>query len=327
MINIKEINDILDFIEKNDNYIVTSHENPDGDNIGSSLAMFRFLEKLGKRVSYVLDDEYPNNLMFLYEKEIKKKSYQVNDRNQVIIALDAGDYTRLNIDIDILEKSRGIICVDHHVTNGEYGFLKFIDSDMSSTSEMVYEIISEYENRHEVKLIDEKIATALYTGLITDTGNFQYSNTCPSSFLMASNLIERGADKITIIENIYQNNSLNFYKLLGETLENLEVIDDKISIATVTKEMIDRNSLKYDDIDPITPYTRDIEGVELGIFIKEKQMGEIKVSFRSKRYVDCTKLAKEFGGGGHVRASGCTIKDVDTKIARMMILEKAEKYI
>ena len=326
---LKIINEIIDYIIANDKFVVTSHINPDGDNIGSSRAMCAFLKKLGKQVVYILDDPYPSDLEFLYDKVDIDKSKSSNIKSLAgykVIAQDSGSYERICMDKDLLETSDGIICIDHHHTNGDYGFIKYIDTRASSTCELVYNIIKTYEDRFE-DIIDYDIATCLYTGLVTDTGNFQYSNTEPSSYLMAADLVTRGADKNLVIEKIFQSKSLAYYKVLGQVLDNMEIIEGKISLATVSKKMLDENNINYDDIDAITPYTRDIDGVELGIFIKEKEIGEIKVSLRSKSYVDCTKLAQVFGGGGHVRASGLTIMDKSLDEARDMLRQEAVKFI
>lgn len=325
----KEIDKILEYIQSNDDkFLVSSHVSPDGDNIGSSLSIYSFLKKLGKDVVYVLDDEYPKNLSFLYDENIKMTSKDIDQKEKyTVIALDAGDYSRICVDDKILENAKGIICIDHHITNGDYGFLKYVDTEESSTCELVYNIIMRYECITDNKIIDENIATYLYTGLITDTGNFQYSNTRESSFIMAAELMSRGAKKNLIVEKLFQNNSVNFYKLLGEALKGLEIIQSQICIIAVAKESMDKYEVEYGDIDAITPYTRDIEGVELGIFVKEKEIGEIKVSFRSKNYVDCSKLASEFSGGGHKRAAGCTIKDLDVELAKKMLIDKAIGYL
>lgn len=325
----KEIDKILEYIQSNDDkFLVSSHVSPDGDNIGSSLSIYSFLKKLGKDVVYVLDDEYPKNLSFLYDENIKMTSKDIDQKEKyTVIALDAGDYSRICVYDKILENAKGIICIDHHITNGDYGFLKYVDTEESSTCELVYNIIMRYECITDNKIIDENIATYLYTGLITDTGNFQYSNTRESSFIMAAELMSRGAKKNLIVEKLFQNNSVNFYKLLGEALNGLEIIQSQICIIAVAKESMDKYEVEYGDIDAITPYTRDIEGVELGIFVKEKEIGEIKVSFRSKNYVDCSKLASEFSGGGHKRAAGCTIKDLDVELAKKMLIDKAIGYL
>ena len=323
-----EIDKIIDYILTNDKFVVTSHINPDGDNIGSSLAMCKFLEALGKEYIYLLDDNYPTSLVFLDKEGFRKTSDQISSLDgYTVIAQDSGSYERICMDKDLLETAEGIICIDHHHTNGDYGFINYIDSKASSTCELVYNIIKRYEDTRSASLIGSEIGTCLYAGLVTDTGNFQYSNTEPSSFLMAADLIARGAKKQEVIENIYQKNSYGYYRILGECLKNLEIVDSKICIAIVTKEMLERYDLDYGDIDSIIPYTRDIDGVELGIFIKQKEINEIKVSLRSKSYIDCTELAAIFDGGGHVRASGCTFRDKSIEEVRKLILDEAKNFL
>lgn len=323
-----EIENILDYIEKNDDYLVTSHVNPDGDNIGSSLAMYGFLKKINKNVIYVMDDPYPSSLGFLYSDKKVKKSEDVHSLNLSalnIITLDCGDKNRICLDDNLIEKYGVAINIDHHKSNDRYGRLNYLDVSASSTSELVYNLIKAYEEIKSIEVIDSDIATYLYTGLVTDTGNFQYSNTNPSSFLMAAELSTRGARRDEIVQNIYQKNSPNFYRILGDVLNHIEIVDDKISVAVVSYDMLNKYGISYDGIDPITPYTRDIDGVELGIFIKERNPGEIKVSLRSKNYIDCTKIAEVFGGGGHVRASGLTIRDKDIDTAKTLLVEEARR--
>lgn len=324
----KQIDSVIDYIIDNDNFLISSHINPDGDNIGSSLAMYRFLKKLNKKVVYVMNDPYPENLMFLYDSEVKKRSSDLEEKiGYNVIALDSGDYKRICVDKEILEGAKEIICIDHHITNGDYAAIKYIDEEESSTCESVYNVIRRYEDRTGNEIIDKDISTYLYTGLVTDTGNFMYSNTKPSSYIMAVHLINKGARKSEVIENIYQSNKVNFYKILGEALNNIEIINSKIAIITVTKEMMDKYGVEYDDIDAITPYTRDIKGVELGIFIKEKNTSEIKVSLRSKEYVDCAELASQFGGGGHKRAAGVSFRDFYVGDVKRKLVANAEKYL
>lgn len=323
---IKVIDEILDYLVKEDNFVVSSHVNPDGDNIGSSLAMYRFLKKIDKNVEYILDDDYPTSLMFLRD-DSKKTSEQFTMKDYIVIALDAGDYSRICMDESILKNAKSIICIDHHHTNSDYADLSYVDVNESSTCQMVFNILTRFDERFGEDIIGEDIATPLYTGLVTDTGNFQYSNADASSLIMASNLLDREAKKDLIIENIFQRNSMSYYRILGHVLKNMELVDTKIAVATVRHTDLKEYGVLYDDIDPITPYTRDIDGVELGIFVKEKDENLIKVSFRSKSYIDCTELAKVFGGGGHLRAAGCTITGKSVEEAKQMLIEEAKKHI
>lgn len=320
------IDNIIEYIKRGNDYIVTSHISPDGDNIGSTLSMYYFLNKLNKNVYYVLDDNPPLNLKFLTEDIKILKSEQVEIKDYIIIALDCGDKTRICLSEEIKENAKSIICIDHHASNDSYGDLNYIDIDASSTCELVYNVLQRYSESNNLNIIDEKIATCLYTGLATDTGNFSYSNTHASSFEMAKNLLLLGAQRDNIIQNVFQSNPYNFYKLLGEALNTLEIVDGKIASIEVTKEMFKRNVISFNDVDGITSYTRDIEGVEVGILLKEKKENEVKVSLRSKNYVDVSAIAQVFGGGGHVRAAGCTIND-SVENAKKKVLEEVLKSI
>ena len=302
------IESIIKYLKgSNDDFIVTSHISPDGDNIGSTLSMYYALNKLGKNVYYVLDDNPPQNLKFLVENVNRLKSEEVNLENYNIIALDCGDKNRICLSKELIDNAKSIICIDHHASNDYYGDFNYIDIEASSTCELVYNLLVEYEKVENKNIIDENIATCLYTGLVTDTGNFVYSNTHPSSFEMAKELLLKGAKKDTIIQKVFQSNPYNYYKLLGEALNTLDIVDGKIASIMINKDMLKRNVISFNDVDGITPYTRDIEGIEVGILLKEKKENEVKVSLRSKSYIDVSKIAQSFGGGGHIRAAGCTI--------------------
>lgn len=302
------IESIIKYLKgSNDDFIVTSHISPDGDNIGSTLSMYYALNKLGKNVYYVLDDNPPQNLKFLVENVSILKSEEVNLKNYNIIVLDCGDKNRICLSQKLIDNAKLIISIDHHVSNDYYGEFNYVDIEASSTSELVYNLLVEYEKIEQKKIIDENIATCLYTGLSTDTGNFVYSNSHPSSFEMAKELLLKGAKKDLIIEKVFQSNPYNYYKLLGEALNTLDIVDGKIASIMITKEMLKRNVISFNDVDGITSYTRDIEGIEVGILLKEKKENEVKVSLRSKSYIDVSKIAQGFGGGGHIKAAGCTI--------------------
>ena len=323
---IDNIENIIDYINRSNDFIVTSHISPDGDNIGSTLSMYNSLKKLKKNVYYVLDDTPPKNLEFLLKDVNILKSNEFNIDKFNIISLDCGDRKRICLSDEIKDKAQKIICIDHHASNDKYGDLNYIDTNASSTCELVYNVLVAYNKKYNIDLIDENIATFLYTGLVTDTGNFMYSNTHPTSFDMAKNLLLKGAKKESIIQNIFQSNSANYYKLLGEALNTLDIIYNKVACISINKEMLKRNIISFNDVDGITSYTRDIEGVEVGILLKEKKDNEIKVSLRSKSYVDVSKIAQSFGGGGHIKAAGCTIYDT-IENAKKKIIESVLKTI
>lgn len=323
---INNIDNIIDYINGGNYFVVTSHVSPDGDNIGSTLSMYYYLKSLGKEVSYVLDDSLPLNLRFLTQDVNIIRSSDFNMENYSIIALDCGDRARICVSDEIKDNAKTIICIDHHASNDAYGDINYIDIDASSTCELVYNYLVRYNERFNNNVIDEKVATALYTGLVTDTGNFSYSNTHPSSFEMAKELMLAGAKRNDVIQNVFQSNPYNYYKLLGEALNTLDIVNQNVASIMITKEMLRDNSISFNDVDGITSYTRDIQGVEVGILLKEKKENEIKVSLRSKNYVDVSEIAKSFGGGGHVRAAGCTIND-SIENAKKRVLEAVLKSI
>lgn len=320
------LDNIIDYINGSDNFVVTSHISPDGDNIGSTLGMYYSLKKLGKNVYYVLDDNAPRNLEFLVEDINILKSNEFNENVYSLIALDCGDKQRICLEEKIINNANKVICIDHHASNDNYGDFNYIDINASSTCELVYNLLVRYNEIQNIDLIDEKIATALYTGLATDTGNFSYSSTHPSSFEMAKELLIKGAKRDMIIQKVFQSNTYNYYKLLGEALNTLDIVNKKVASICITKEMLKNNTISFNDVDGITSYTRDIEGVEVGILLKEKKENEVKVSLRSKNYVDVSLIAQSFNGGGHVRAAGCTIYD-SVENAKKQVLEAVLKTI
>lgn len=306
---INSVDNILKCIDENEIFLVTSHISPDGDNLGSTLATYFALRKLGKKVFYVLDDTIPLNMNFLVDGVEKLSSQDFKQTDYVVVSLDCGDKNRICIEESLIEGAKVLITIDHHASNKGYGDINFIDTEASSTCELVYRLLNRYKKLNGINLIDQRIATSLYTGLVTDTGNFSYTNADEDSFEIARNLIMMGAQKDEIIINVYQSNSFSYYKLLGEALNTLEVFESQVACITLTNEMLDRNEISYNDVDGITTYTRDIDGINIGILFKQRNEYEVKVSLRSKNDTDVSKIAQVFGGGGHTKAAGCTILD------------------
>ena len=316
---------IINCIDEGNYFIVTSHVNPDGDNIGSTLSMYYYLKSINKEVYYVLDDDTPINLKFLLKDIEILSSEEFIKLN--LISLDCGDLDRICIDKTLIENSKKLICIDHHASNDNYGDINYVVPEASSTCELVYNLFKRINETQNTQVIDKKIATALYTGVVTDTGKFTYSNTHPSTFDMAKDLLILGAETNKVICEVYGNNPYNYYKLLGEALNTLDIIDTKIAVITLTQDMLTRNNISFKDTDGITPYCRDIENVEVGILVKEKSSNEIKISLRSKNYVDVSHIAKVFNGGGHVRAAGLTVFNETIENATKMVVAETLKYI
>ncbi len=319
------MNQIIDVINSNETFIITSHVAPDGDNVGSSLALTWFLRAMGKESYYVLDDSFPQNLAFLYGRErifdSNELPKEILNKGYILIALDCGDINRLAIEKNIIKAAMKLISIDHHQSNNDFGDYNYVVTDASSTSELVYDIISNIDDN----LISPEIAQALYTGLVTDTGRFQYENANNKAFLMAADLMTKGIDKQKVTRSIYQSDSYEFVKLSAEAVSTLEK-EGIFSYMFLEKQLLEKYNVNYEDTEGLVNYPISLEGVELGILFKEKELNQTKVSFRSKEYINVNEIASKFSGGGHMRAAGCTINS-SLPDAVASVLDYVREYI
>lgn len=309
---------ILELLKLEEKFIVTSHVNPDGDNLGSSIGLVRYLLELGKEAYHVIDDQIPENMKFIlnsYEGGAKHHIFttkeflyldwykeMVDSGDYILIVLDCADRHRMCIGQEILEGAKKVVNLDHHISNTGYGDLNYVQGSISSTCELITSLLREID---ETKF-NKSIATALYTGLSTDTGNFLFDSVTEKTFETASFLTKLGADRDKVANQIYQSTSFNYLKLTKEVLETLELHDD-VGIMVLTQDMLDRNNVNYKDTDDLVNNVINIDVVKIGILIKEKSKHEYKISLRSKDDTNVCKVAQRFHGGGHKRASGCTL--------------------
>jgi bifunctional oligoribonuclease and PAP phosphatase NrnA len=313
---------IINVINNSSKIAVTSHVQPDGDNIGSSLALCLALQKLGKKAIYVLDDNIPELYRFLKgAREVEKPSFFTELDFDLVIALDCGDLERLGKVAQQIGETK-LVNIDHHVSNTRFAEINLVEENASATAEIVYKLIKSMGI-----FIDKDIADCIYTGIVTDTGMFQYSNTSEETHSIAAELIIAGVNPSYMFNKIYQNSPKEKVLLLGEALKSLEFFNhDMVSCISITKAQVD--SIAEEDIDTegIVNLGRDIVGVEVAIFLKQKDPNLFKVSLRSKSYIDVSIIAKDFGGGGHIRAAGCTITG-SLESAKQQILLAIQKQI
>lgn len=297
------IRDFLSVITHSTDICITSHVNPDGDSIGSVLALGLALMRNGyDNVTMFIPDEIPKNLSFLPGVELIKKEISY-EKIQTLIALDCGDLERIGLDKETLKSIDFIINVDHHLTNTEFGYLNIINPDSSSTGEMIYEILESMNIN-----IDKDIATSLYVAISSDTGSFKYDNTTYVTHMIASKLLNIGLDTNLINVNLYQSRSIEKTKLLIASLNTMEILEEgKIALAIVTRQMLQSCKATVNDAENIIEFVRDIDGVEVACILKEVEDDVVRVGLRSKNYVDVSAIAKKFNGGGHKKASGCTV--------------------
>ena len=313
------IEEAIKLIEKSEhNIYICSHIQPDGDNIGSTLALGMAIKKMSKNVKLLKVDDIPSDYKFLPNVDLIKK-YEMEENIDLFIALDSSDMERLGVGKEFAKNANNIINIDHHITNTKFGDINIVSSSSAATGELVYEFIKQMGVD-----IDKNIATCLYTAISTDTGSFIYSNTTYMTHLIIAELLKTGIDINNININLYQKRSMERTRLFINVLNDIEIfLNGKIGIVTVTQDMLKSSNAKLEDTEGIISFVRDIDSVEVACLLKEVNKNEIKVSLRSKEKIDVSKISSKFNGGGHIRAAGCTLfTEMDN--AKELILKEIE---
>ncbi|HBI23548.1 MAG TPA: hypothetical protein DDX84_04950 [Nitrospiraceae bacterium] len=307
------IEDILLEIRKRETFLITTHVNPEGDAIGSSLALALALSSIGKKVEVITQDPVPKGLKFLPSSDTIKQAKSIDRRFDAVITVDCGDLERVgflkidNIPGDIL------INIDHHVTNKGFGAVNFVE-DAVASAQLIYDIMK----RLNISLTPD-IATCIYTAIMTETGSFRYSNTTSETFKIAQEMVSAGAMPWNIAEQIFNRNNIGRIKLLGLILESLDRSDDgKISWITVKEQMYRETGTSKEDVEDFINFPRSIEGVEVAILFRESNQGW-KISLRSNGKVDVSNMALEFGGGGHSMAAGFFIQGGHEEVKKRVV--------
>lgn len=312
--------EILKLIKRHKRFLITSHINPEGDAIGSQLALAQFLKKMGKSVRIINHDPAPQSLYFLpalkliEKNKIKPKTFK---NFEVVIIVDCPSLERVGKWGQWL-RNKFIINIDHHVSNKNFGDLNWVEEKASSAGEMIYELFK----MGQVGL-DRDIALALYVAIMTDTGSFRFSNTTKKAHQIIAELLEYNLQPDKIFRLLYETKSFATLKLLGEVLSNLKKTPDgKFVWFKLTKAMLKKYKLKEEDTEDFINFIRNIKTAEVVAFLRElKNKQAIKVSLRSKAKVNVNQIAQHFGGGGHFLASGCTIKAKLAKAERLLLKE------
>lgn len=294
---------IKERIMESRNILITSHVNPDGDAIGSGLALMKGIEKLNKNcnVRFVLQDKTPDRIKFL---KLEKRAEIYNPQEKYIfdlaVCVDSATLERTGAVKELIENCEKIN-IDHHISNPCYGQLNYVE-DISSTSEVVYKFLKFTETE-----IDIDMAEALYTGLVNDTGNFKHSNATEKTFQMAGDLVSIGVDNSKVVREFLNTKSMAAIKLLGQAMYEMKFDEEKklVYFFLSYKDMQKVNGRK-EDTEEIVETLVSYEKAEVSLFLREDKPGVIKGSMRSKYDVNVNEIASIFGGGGHIKASGFT---------------------
>lgn len=312
---------IIHHLIKSNHILVVTHMNPDGDAIGSLIAMGLSLERINRKVTLYNESPIPAVYRFLpaahrVVNEIDSKNYDV------AVILDCSDMERIGRDAFSIRRIPVIVNIDHHVTNTRFGHLQLIDTSACATAEIVYRLIKKMQIP-----FDKTIATSIYAGILADTGSFRFSNTNKAAFKISQEMVELGVDPYNIAQHVYGTYSLSRIKLLNLALDSIEISDNgKLSIMILTKDMFDKTHTQPEDVDGLIHYAKRIKHVKVAALIQEnrngvgkpKTLNRFHVSLRSDGTVDVAEIASSFGGGGHSSAAGfnieSTLLDIKSKI-------------
>ncbi len=307
-----DVSKIKHLLSKPKQIVIIPHKNPDGDALGSTLALYHYLNLSNHNVIVISPNDYPVFLKWLPgENKIINHEIETVRANDLITSADIVftlDFNALHRAGDIgpiIRKANGLkILIDHHQQPDDFAHYLYSDVTMSSTCEMVYNFI---EMLGDISLITAHIATCLYTGIMTDTGSFRFASTTSTTHRIIANLIDKGASNAFIHNNVYDNNSFDKLQLLGISLKNLKVISIlNTAYIKLSQKELNASNFRKGDTEGIVNYALSIKGVKFAaIFIEHKSEGIIKISFRSKGNFDVNDFArKNFNGGGHVNAAG-----------------------
>lgn len=314
-----EIEPIREVILKGTEFLLLCHVDPDGDAIGSLLGLGLALEASGRRVRLVSPDGVPANYAFLPGADHVVATTGVVEPGTVAFVLDCGDPERLGAAREVVSQAPWLVNIDHHPTNTGFGRINLVDAGAAATAELILYLLEELSLP-----LTQAVATCLYTGIHTDTGGFRYENTSASAHRAAQRLVEAGAKPWEIADRVYDTKSVSQLLLLRAALERLKVgCGGRLAWVSLPQAVF--AACGTDDTSGLINYPRMIAGVELAILFRETKEGAIRVGFRS-RHLDVSRLAQRFGGGGHIRASGCTVPGPLAR-AEKMVLAVAEKVL
>ena len=290
------------FMREHDDYLVVSHVQPDGDAVSSTAAVGWMLERLGKSFLMMNEGPVPSRLHGLWRCEDIAGCGEGAPARQYryAIAVDCADFERLGTVRSWLAPDCQLLNIDHHATNDGFGAVNLVKPDAAATAEILYEL-----HQHMNLPLEPEVATAFYTGLLTDTGGFRYANTSPRAMEIAADLLRAGVRGAELAELLLERMSIGQMRMIQRGLSRLQFSEDsRVSWLWVTSEDLEETGASNEDLEGLVNYPRNIEGVEVGILFKENGVKSVKASMRSGGIVNVAEIARSLGGGGHARAAG-----------------------
>lgn len=297
------LDNILEEIKKAETIVIMAHETPDGDAIGSCLAMKVALRKLEKNADVIIK-EVPKIFDFLPGREEIKSDSDI-EKYDLAISLDCADFKRL-IGNEYFEKAKQTIVIDHHSSNKMYGDINFVNPVAPACCQILIGMFQYFDID-----IDKELGTCILTGIITDTGGFKYSGVTPETFEFTADLLQKGVNVSDIYKRVLQTKTKANFELMRKAIDKMEFLEDgKVTFTYITNDELKEVNAGIGDHEGLVEIGRDVEGVEVSVFIRQKDDEEnvYKVSMRSNEYVNVSDVCIMFGGGGHEKAAGATIQ-------------------
>ncbi len=313
--------EILDFISRMDNFLVSTHLSADGDAYGSALAIAYLLEKTGKRYQLIIhDQEKDDKYAFLWGWDKIKSFDSAPQRFEAAILLDVPSRSRIGDPASLLPAREYCVKIDHHPDEDDFAAYNLINVKASSTCSLVYEIAV-----RSAAPMDRAWAELLLSGIMYDTGRFSFSNTNQRDFEIAADLVSYGLFPHLIANQLFFSNNFESLRVIGYGLANIEShLDGKVCVIYLPEEIM--REARNLDVEELSNYSLAVKGVEVGLFVRQMETNFVKVSFRSKGKVDVNSVARKFGGGGHIHAAGCRYNG-DPESLKTQIIAEIQKQL
>ena len=301
---------IKSFLESCDNVTILTHKSPDGDTLGAGFALCRYLRLQGKKANVVNSDEFPERYAFLYEGYEPMKFVE-----KTVIAVDIADTKLLGHNLEEYEKEGKIdLCIDHHVSNKYYAKYTYVNASASAACQIMYELF-----RFMDAEIDRIIARCLYTGIATDTGCFKYENTTSAAHIAVSELMKYNIDYATINRKMFDVKSRARIKIEQAVTNDMEFLfDGRCAVMVITTQMMEESGIEPAEFEGLASIPLQVEGVEMGITVKQRHENVYKLSVRTTETIDASKFCQQFDGGGHIRAAGCELNGTLDEVKKII---------
>jgi phosphoesterase RecJ-like protein len=307
-----EFNDIVKIFESNDNYLILTHKSPDGDTLGTGFALCYFLRAMGKKANVVNSDSFPDRYNFMYA-EYTPQEFDV----KYVIAVDVADPKLLGS--NLLEyQQEGVVdlCIDHHISNKAFAKQTYVDPTASAAALIMYEIFK-FSGRE----ISDLTAKCLYTGIATDTGCFKYENTTPKAHIACAELMAYNIDFACVNRKMFDVKSRGRMEVEQAVINKMEYFyGGQCSVIALTTELMENCGVDPAEFDGLASIPLSVEGVKIGITVKQRHEDVFKISVRTTEELDASQFCQQFGGGGHIRAAGCeiqgTLEEVKEKLLK-----------